>query len=120
MKILLVEDSETVSERLNELLSEVPSVQLIGAASDVETAVRRFQRAKPDAIILDLKLQAGSGFDVLRHVKATKEAPLVIILTNYAFDHYRAKGEELGADYFFDKSTEFEKVVAVVRGATDV
>ena len=120
MKVLLVEDSQTVSQRLRDLLGEIESVQVLEAEGHAERAIHKYEQAKPDAVILDLSLQAGSGFDVLRHVKADPQPPVVIILTNYPFEQYRAKGEKLGADYFFDKSTEFEEAVTVVRDAVDV
>jgi hypothetical protein len=38
------------------------------------------------------------------------------MLTNFALDQYRQKCRQLGAEYFFDKTTEFEKVLDVLRG----
>ena len=48
--------------------------------------------------------------EVLREVKRLDPAPKVIMLTNYAHAQYRDKCEEAGADFFLDKSTEFDKL----------
>jgi DNA-binding NarL/FixJ family response regulator len=37
------------------------------------------------------------------------------MLTNFAHDQYRKKCLQLGADYFFDKTTEFDRVIEVLR-----
>lgn len=47
---------------------------------------------------------------VLQALQEIKPAPLIIVLTNFSHEAYRTKSLQLGADYFFDKSTEFEEV----------
>ena len=53
--------------------------------------------------------------DVLRDVKASNPATKIVILTNYPSAQYRSKCMEAGADFFFDKSNEFAKVLEVMR-----
>ncbi|MFC1548291.1 response regulator, partial [Candidatus Neomarinimicrobiota bacterium] len=55
------------------------------------------------------------GIDVLREIKHNLPDLKVIMLTNYPYPHFQRRCEEEGADYFFDKSTEFEKVTQVVQ-----
>ena len=64
-------------------------------------------------MILDVRLPRGNGVEVLQNIKKDRPNTKVIILTNYP--EYRGKCIELGADYFFDKLTEFEKVTEVVK-----
>jgi DNA-binding response OmpR family regulator len=66
-------------------------------------------------VILDIRMPGGSGMDVLQAIKREKQAPMVIMLTNYPYPQYRKKCLGLGADYFFDKSTEFEKVTELFK-----
>jgi len=61
-------------------------------------------------------MKKGSGADVLSDIKKTSPASKVIMLTNYAYPENRKKCIDRGADYFFDKSTEFQEVVGVLRG----
>jgi DNA-binding NarL/FixJ family response regulator len=58
----------------------------------------------------------GSGADVLSDLKKLNPTPKVIMLTNYPHPENRKKCMDGGADYFFDKSNEFQKVVSVLMG----
>ena len=60
-------------------------------------------------------MPGGSGIDVLREIKQNNQTPLVIVLTNYPYPQYRRKCMDAGADFFFDKSTEFDKVTEVLK-----
>lgn len=113
MKIFIADDSVLVCKRLVNLLENLAGVTIVGLAHDAPDALRSIERLKPDAVILDISMPNGSGIDVLHKLKSEKPAPLIIMLTNYSFPQYRRKCMDAGADYFFDKSTEFEKVVDV-------
>ena len=115
MRVFVVDDSAVVRERLIDMLSETAGVQVIGQAKDVHEATAGIGRLKPDAVILDIRMPNGSGIDVLEKIKSGKTPPMVIMLTNYPYPQYRKKCIEAGADFFFDKSTEFEKVMDVIK-----
>jgi len=53
------------------------------------------------------------GINVLRKIKKQSPETVVVILTNYPYAAYRKHCTELGADFFFDKSTEFEKIKSI-------
>jgi len=59
-------------------------------------------------------MPSGSGISVLEEVKRRDDSPTVIMLTNYPYPQYRKKCMDAGADYFFDKSSEFHKVTEVL------
>jgi len=74
------------------------------------------EEIKPDAVVLDIRMPKGSGIDVLKYIQnGVQPKPLVIVLTNYPYPHYRKKCLALGADYFIDKSVDFEKVIDVLE-----
>jgi DNA-binding NarL/FixJ family response regulator len=114
-KVFIVDDSPVVRERLATLLSDLPSVEIVGQAEIAFEAISATRRLKPDVMLLDISMPGGSGIHVLEMVKKERPAPLVIMLTNFAHEQYRQKCLQLGADYFFDKSTEFEKVLSVLN-----
>src|SRR2546428_3470418 len=114
-KVFIVDDSPVVRERLATLLSDLPSVEIVGQAEIAFEAISATRRLKPDVMLLDISMPGGSGIHVLEMVKKERPAPLVIMLTNFAHEQYRQKCLQLGADYFFDKSTEFERVTEVLR-----
>jgi DNA-binding NarL/FixJ family response regulator len=115
MNVFIADDSEVVCERLKIMLSEIPKVKIVGEAKAATEAIKLIEKLKPDVVLLDLKMPGGNGIDVLISLKKYKPAPVIIILTNYPYPQYRKKCTEAGADYFFDKSTDFEKVLIVLK-----
>lgn len=105
-----------VLERLARMLSELPgAVELIGQASDAREAAEAIRRLRPDVVILDIRMPRGSGIDVLREIKREMPSPVVLMLTNHPYPQYRETCRKMGADFFFDKSTEFEKIPEVLQ-----
>jgi DNA-binding NarL/FixJ family response regulator len=109
-RIFLVEDSPLVLERLEALIDDIPGARVIGTASHATRAIRDILEQRPDLVLCDLKLATGSGFDVLRAVRAAAPGIDVCLLSNFASEPYRRLAAELGAYDFFDKSSEIERV----------
>jgi DNA-binding NarL/FixJ family response regulator len=107
VKVFLVEDSAMLRQRLLAILASVPGAVSCGHAAGAAEAIAAIQAAKPDVVVLDIQLESGNGFDVLRAVGGSTA---VYVLTNFANDAYRRKAEGLGARGFFDKSTEVERL----------
>ncbi|MDP1677013.1 MAG: response regulator transcription factor [Bacteroidota bacterium] len=112
--IFIVDDSEIVRDRITSMLSEVPAVNIVGYADNPLSAMEGIIKSNPDVVILDIFLIGGSGIHVLKNIRGKKITAKVIVLTNYAQEEYRKKCFEEGADYFFDKSIEFDRVVNVI------
>jgi len=117
-RVYVVDDSDFVRERLIEMLSELEEVQIVGGTGDPREALAAIREMVPDTVILDIRLPGKSGVEVLRDLKREKPSPMVIILTNFPYPQYRKECTEAGADYFFNKSTEFNKIANVLTGLT--
>jgi DNA-binding NarL/FixJ family response regulator len=115
MKVFLVEDSKVMRERLKRMLVDVPEIQVIGEAGGAQEATDGIREQKPDVVLLDIHLLDGNGIEVLQAAKKANPAPAVIVLTNYPYPQYRHKCLECGADFFFVKSTEFDKIVPALN-----
>jgi DNA-binding NarL/FixJ family response regulator len=115
MKVFIADDSTAVLERLADLLQEVPGVGIVGRASDVPQAIRSIPETNPDAVILDLQMPGGSGLEVLRAIRRTHPSLCVLICTNYPYPQYRDECMAAGANFFLDKSAEFEKIPVIFR-----
>jgi DNA-binding NarL/FixJ family response regulator len=115
LKILIADDSEFIRQRIADMLSEIEDVIIVGQACEGQEALDLFYKTKPDIVILDIRMPKRSGIEVLSEIKKDQCRPVVIILTNYPHEQYRLRCMEAGTDYFFDKSSEFEKVLDVLR-----
>ena len=112
LSVFLVEDSKAVCERLTELLTVPNESEVIGYADNEVDAVEWLRGHEVDVAIVDLKLRKGSGFGVISALRALHPhpPPTIIVLTNYAFPEYEVASRARGADFFFDKSTQFSAV----------
>jgi len=115
MKILIVEDSKLVRKRLIDMLSKVGGVEICGHAVGRSEALEALRLTKPDIVILDIRLVDGNGIEVLEGIKKERPSSVVIMFTNYPYPQYRKKCMDAGASFFFDKSSEFEKVGEVIE-----
>ena len=115
LKIYIADDSKEVRQRLVDLVSGLPEVRLVGQTGDAHAAIADIQRLQPDVAILDIRLVNGNGIEVLEIVKLLKSPPLAIMLTAFPNLQYRRRCMSAGADYFFDKTSEFDRIVDVLR-----
>jgi DNA-binding NarL/FixJ family response regulator len=116
LRIVIVEDSAIIRARLAETLAEIPNLEIVGVAETEQEAVALLRDAQWDATVLDLQLKKGTGLGVLKTLGQSARAAkrTVIVFTNYAFPQYKERSLLLGADYFFDKSREFQRVREVL------
>ncbi|MGI9247133.1 MAG: response regulator [Steroidobacteraceae bacterium] len=114
-RVLLVEDSELLVQRIAELLGDLPGIQLAGTAASESDAIARLEIQDIDAVILDLQLHSGSGFGVLRALSRRGAGPSVIVFTNFAIGAYRDSALALGAQHFLDKSRDYDRLQAVLQ-----
>ncbi len=116
--MLIVEDSELVVQKLKKLLEPLENISIDATASDGYTAVKLIKELNPDYVILDISLKYGHGIKVLEEIYGLKQKPYVIVLSNLNYQYYKDKCLKLGADHFFDKAMEFEKVYEVLNERT--
>lgn len=102
------------------MISEIRGIEPVGSAADAASAINLIREMHPDVVLLDIQLQHSSGFQVLKDIKSRPDDSIVIIVfTNFAYPQYERKYLEAGADYFFDKSTQFDEVTKVLEHLTE-
>lgn len=115
LKVFVVEDSVLLRKRLAERIQPpVGAGLIVGEAEDVETALRGIAATEPDAVIVDLRLTDSHGIDLLHALRNRTDSIVTIVLTNYASAVFREASTAAGADYFFDKTTEFDLAMETI------
>lgn len=95
IKTFLVEDEPLSMDRLKELLTRFPDVEIVGEAKDGNSAIEKIDALKPELILLDIQMPGQSGFEVLNQMN---HSPHVVFVT--AYDQYALKAfEENAVDY---------------------
>lgn len=115
VEVLVIDDAAPVRSRLAALFGDVPGIGSVLQAESAEQARALLESHRPQVVVLDLHLKQENGLSLLQHIKRTRSQATVIVLTNDASEHHRRSCKNLGADYFFDKSTEFEAVLPVLE-----
>jgi DNA-binding NarL/FixJ family response regulator len=112
--VLIAEDSSIVCERLTALIQQLHQPIRVSTAADGTRALELFRESFPDAVVLDIELPGLNGFDLLAQFRLLRPRCVVIVLTTYAYPEFRDNALRLGADHFFSKTMEFERVPEVL------
>ena len=115
INVFIVDNSSIIQERLQNLLSELDNVEVIGQAQSAAEAIIAIRLQKPDLVIQDVQTTDGNGLDLLAAIKEGVGSPLVIVLTNDAYPAYRKAYMKAGADFFLDRSSEFDQIPDLLR-----
>jgi DNA-binding NarL/FixJ family response regulator len=119
LQVYVVEDSRIIRRLLASTI-EAAGAQLIGHSANALTAIADLGALQPDLILIDISLDSGSGFDVLRALQERNLGPsaIKVVLTNHANPEYQNLSFSLGADSFFDKASETSQVLALINALT--
>ena len=113
LKIMTVEDSKIIINRVEAIFAEVGGVRFVGNAASMRDALTLIEQQQPDVLFVDIRLgekEEKSGIDLLPIVRKKYPTITVVMLTNLSGSRYRTLCEHEGADFFLDKSEDFDKI----------
>ena len=110
INILCVDGSELIIVHVKIMLREIESIDRFESARTLKHAQEIIQKGETDVVILDIRLPDGNGIDFLKWIKYFHPKICVIMFSMNSDDVHRLISKEYGADYFFDKADEFEKL----------
>jgi len=113
VRVLLVEDSRVLAERMRETLATLEDVEVVASVTDESAAVAAVRDYQVDVIVLDLQLREGTGFGVMERLG--KSRPLIIVFTNYMLPEYQRLASALGVEYFLNKSRDYERLPEIIQ-----
>jgi len=116
--LLIVEDSDVIRERLVDMFAELENIGPVMESKDSTEAMHLFNTFLPGIVILDIRIQGENGIMVLEKFKKLRPETVIIMLTNYPVEPYRNLCLELGADYFFEKTEDMNKITRLCRDLT--
>ena len=116
MQALVVEDSPQIAERLVELVSVPDRVSVVATAATEDEALAACDQFNIDLAIVDLQLAQGTGFGVIRRLRAAtgSNPACIVVLTNHAVPALKVAAFEAGADFFLDKSKDFATIPRLI------
>src|SRR5215213_5638838 len=110
MNVFVVEDSPLVCERLVEMIEAEGAHRIVGQAATYDDAVQGIASTAPDVGIFDIKLARGNGIEAVTEAKRRVPGLVAIVMSNYATPQHLKASTEAGAEFFLDKSSDFERI----------
>lgn len=118
MQVLIIDNSLLIVQRLNEFLSESTNISQLLSATGYHQALELFMLQKPAIVVLDHLLPENRSYQLLKEIKKAAPETVVIMLSVENDEYTQQQCRMLGADFYFDKYNEFEKIAVVVNDFT--
>jgi len=117
VRVFIVEDSPLIRKRIIDNLHALGGFEVVGCAEVESVAVAAIVETRPDVVVTDIRLKEGNGIEVVRQLreKISSAQPRIYVLSNYANAEYRRQCELVGADDFFDKSGEYDRLLETLQ-----
>jgi DNA-binding NarL/FixJ family response regulator len=116
-RVLLVDDHELIRQGLARAFERQTDFEVVGSAGTVEDGTALAASLAPDVIVTDVRLPDGTGLDLVRRVRETRQDVGIVVLTMYAGDDQLLGALEAGASAFVSKDAPADDVIAAARHA---
>jgi DNA-binding NarL/FixJ family response regulator len=116
-RVLLIDDHDLIRQGLARAFERHADFEVVGQAASVGEGLRQFAGLDPDVVITDVRLPDGTGFDLVKQIRAGGHDTGVVVLTMYAGDEQLFAALEAGASAFVAKDAPSDEVVAAARHA---
>ena len=114
-RLLIIDTSTVIMQRLKELVSESLDIEHIELSANFSTASKNIKDSLPDIVLLDLTLPLNESIEFLRKIKKENSRMAVIVLSDAVDERIEEQCKVAGADYFFDRYNEFEKIPGAIQ-----
>ena len=114
--VLIADDHEIVRHGLTSVFKG-SDIRIAGVAMTGQEAVRLARRHKPDVVLLDVRLGAEDGLDVIKRIRSAATATRVVVLSAFDNPTYVARAVSAGAHDYLLKSATRAEIVAAVNAA---
>jgi DNA-binding NarL/FixJ family response regulator len=115
VRVLIVDDDPLVRSGLGLILGGSPEIELVGQAADGREALAETRAARPDVVLMDIRMPVLDGIEATRELAALPDPPRVIVLTTFGADDYVVRALSAGAAGFLLKDTPPADIVAAVQ-----
>ena len=113
-RVLIVDDHPITRAGYVRLLSRQPDLEVCGEAADEAEALQLARELRPDLVIMDARLSAGSGIDLCKRLAARRRGPKILAISAHE-DVYAERVLRAGAGGFVSKDEPSSRLLEAVR-----
>lgn len=117
-RVFLVDDHEIVRRGLSDLIDGVDGLEVVGEAGTIRQALTRIEAARPDVVVLDVRLPDGSGIDLCRQIRSSMPEVACLILTAYDDDTATSAAVLAGASGYLLKNIAGMRLLDDIRAVS--
>jgi NarL family two-component system response regulator LiaR len=117
IKVLIVDDHLMVRKGLALLVSGFKDLQMVGEASNAESAIKLFESGKPDVVLMDMVMPDVSGAEAIRRIKQIHAGAIIIALTSFGEEELIKEALRAGARGFLYKNVSVNELADAIRQA---
>lgn len=115
LRVMLVDDHEVVRRGLQQLLESDGDISIVEEAGTVRDAVSKAGIARPDVVVMDVRLAGGSGIEATREIRTNLPETKVLMLTSFADDEAVMASILAGASGYVLKQIQGDALVQAIR-----
>src|SRR6266542_3476800 len=115
LRVMLVDDHEVVRDGIRAMLASEDDIHVAAEAGTVREAIDEADRARPDVVVMDVRLADGSGIEATREIRARHPKTAVIMLTSFADDEALFASIMAGASGYVLKQVKGGELVRAIR-----
>ena len=116
IRVLLVDDDELVRAGLAMILDAADDIKVVGEAATGSEAIQLAKDARPDVVLMDVKMPGMDGIEATRRItEHGDEPPSVVIVTTFETDEFLFRSLQAGASGFVLKRTPPQDLLAGIR-----
>ena len=121
LRVMLVDDHEIVRDGIKAMLDVEDDIIVTAQAGTVREAVDEAHRTRPDVVVMDVRLDDGSGIEATREIRADHPETRVLMLTSFADDEALFASIMAGASGYVLKQVKSGDLLRAIRavGAGD-
>jgi len=119
IRVVVADDHDLFREGLRQLLETIPSVQIVGEASDGQEAIRLVAEVQPDVILMDINMPRVDGLRATEYIVKHYPETNVIVLTMYQDDEYAIHAIRAGAKSYLLKNSRSDEVIEAIHVAAN-
>ncbi|EMF0148993.1 response regulator transcription factor [Enterococcus hirae] len=115
IKLYLAEDQQLLNTALTMILNLETDFEVIGSATDGDTALSDIIKLKPNIVLLDIEMPKLTGLEIAKQLRLLKQDVEIMVLTTFAQEHYFQQALQNNVNGYMLKDSPSEELIRSIR-----